>query len=193
GPLALVVAGLYLARRFGKANPGHGDLAETPVRLGLSKGERALWVGTARSHWALPLAVVGLGAGVALGAYQGWAPALPILVVVPVAWLLASVRVTASAAGVKVAYGPLRWPVTHIPLCRVAHAEAVEVVPIGWGYRGSLRLFGRAAVIVRKGEGLELSLIGGQSFVVTVDGAGTAAALLNDELTRARGGRRRAR
>ncbi|MHB8293768.1 MAG: DUF1648 domain-containing protein, partial [Acidimicrobiales bacterium] len=42
GPLALVVAGLYLARRFGKANPGHGDLAETPVRLGLSKGERAL-------------------------------------------------------------------------------------------------------------------------------------------------------
>lgn len=128
-----------------------------------------------------------LGVGVALGAGNDWALALSILAVSPAVWLLASVRVTTSASGVKVAYGPLRWPVTRIPLRRVTHAEAVEVVPTGWGYRGSLRLFGRAAVIVRKGEGLELSLTGGKSFVVTVDGAVTAAALLNDELARARG------
>ena len=48
--------------------------------------------------------------------------------------------------------------------------------PAGWGYRGSLRLFGRAAVVVRRGERLELSLMGEQSFVVTVDGSATAAA-----------------
>jgi hypothetical protein len=187
GPLALLVAALYLARRAGEANLGHGRLAETPARLGLSKGERALWVGTARSRWAPPVALVALGASVALGAGDDWALALSILAVSPAVWLLASVRVTASASGVKVAYGPLRWPVTRIPLRRVTHAEAVEVVPAGWGYRGSLRLFGRAAVIVRKGEGLELALTSGQSFVVTVDGAVTAAALLNDELARARG------
>lgn len=186
GPVALAAAGLYLARRTATACLGQSPV-EIPARLGMASGERALWVGTARNHWALPLSLIGVGAGVALGADQGWMSALPILVVAPAVWLLASVRVSASAAGVKVAYGPLRWPVTHIPLRRVARAAAVEVVPAGWGYRGSLRLFGRAAVIVRKGEGLELSLTGGQSFVVTVDGAVTAAALVNDELARSRG------
>ena len=79
---------------------------------------------------------------------------------------------------------------TFIPLRRIAHAAAVGVVPAGWNYRGSLRIFGRAAVIVHRGEGLELSLTGRQSFVVTVDDAATAAALLNDELACSQGGRR---
>ena len=39
----------------------------------------------------------------------------------------------------------------------------------GWGYRGSLRLFRYAALVTRSGAALELRLINGRRFVVTVD------------------------
>jgi hypothetical protein len=45
----------------------------------------------------------------------------------------------------------------------------------GWGYRGSLRLYRRAALNLRKGAGLRLELHDGRVFVVTVDDADTAS------------------
>jgi hypothetical protein len=48
-----------------------------------------------------------------------------------------------------------------------------------FGYRGSLLVFGSAAV-VRRGPALRLSLRDGKTFLVTVDDAATGAALLND-------------
>ena len=39
----------------------------------------------------------------------------------------------------------------------------------GWGYRGSLRLLKYAAVVTRGGEALELQLVKGRRFVVSVD------------------------
>jgi hypothetical protein len=39
----------------------------------------------------------------------------------------------------------------------------------GWGYRGSLRLMKQAALITRKGPGLELGLSGNRRFRVSVD------------------------
>lgn len=83
-----------------------------------------------------------------------------------------------------VRYGPLRWPHTRIALERILSAEAVDLAPTGWGYRGSLRLLGSAAVIIRRGSALSLRLAGGKSFVVTVDDAATGAALLNEEIAR---------
>ena len=54
----------------------------------------------------------------------------------------------------------------------------------GWGYRGSLRLTQRAAVVVRSGLALRLELQGGKRLSITVDDAGTAARLINGFVNR---------
>ena len=48
----------------------------------------------------------------------------------------------------------------------------------GFGYRGSLRMFRRAALITRPGEALVVELVGGRRFSVTVDDAASFAAAL---------------
>lgn len=42
----------------------------------------------------------------------------------------------------------------------------------GWGYRGSLRLIRRAALVTRRGDALELELSRRRRFIVTVDKPG---------------------
>jgi hypothetical protein len=39
----------------------------------------------------------------------------------------------------------------------------------GWGYRGSLKLLRKASLVTRRGDALQLDLVGGRRFVVTVD------------------------
>jgi hypothetical protein len=39
----------------------------------------------------------------------------------------------------------------------------------GWGYRGNLRLLRRASLVTRRGDALQLDLVGGRRFIVTVD------------------------
>jgi hypothetical protein len=70
----------------------------------------------------------------------------------------------------------------NIPLERMVAVEAIDVEPTawgGWGYRGSLRLFGRAAWVLRRGEGIRVDLEDGKTFAVTVDHADEGAAVLN--------------
>lgn len=184
GPWALAAAGTLLARRVRLGTMARAADGEGPARLGLAATERAFWLSGARSSRALPLAVVGLCGAVALGLTEGWEPALAVLAVSVAILCLSSVSVSASAAGVAVRYGPLHWPVTRIALRRIVSAEAIELSPRSWGYRGSLHIVGAAAVIVRKGAALHLDLKGDKSFLVTVDGAATGAALINDELAR---------
>jgi hypothetical protein len=54
----------------------------------------------------------------------------------------------------------------------------------GWGYRGSRRLFRKAAVVLRAGPALRLDLADDTQLVVTVDDAESGAGLLNDLLAR---------
>ena len=91
-----------------------------------------------------------------------------------------SVRVTVATRGVSVSYGLPGLRLTRIPLSRIASAAAVELRSFSFGYRGSLLLFGSAAVILRRGQALRLTLRDGKTFVITVDDAATGAALLND-------------
>jgi hypothetical protein len=79
--------------------------------------------------------------------------------------------------------GPRRWPRMSLSLADVATIEVIDdIAPLrygGWGYRGSLRLYRRAALVLRRGPGLRVKLRDGRVFVVTVDdpqGAVAAAA-----------------
>ncbi len=85
--------------------------------------------------------------------------------------------------GLRIEYGPLRWPVQRIPLDEIQQAAVVDIKPGewgGWGYRGMLRVFGKAAVVLRGGPGIVLELTGKRRLAVTVDDAGEGAGLVND-------------
>jgi hypothetical protein len=179
--IAVLVAGVATlnARRLETAQIPEPVLPSA----GLSPGGRGVWVGTARSVWALPIVV----ALAAIGAYFaltrspmfGLAPALIGLVALP----FVSLRVVADRHGVDIAFGPFGWPKRRIPLANIRRATTLDVVPMehgGWGYRGSLKLFGRAAVVLRGGEGLQLDLADDKVLTITVDNAEEGAGLLND-------------
>lgn len=53
----------------------------------------------------------------------------------------------------------------------------------GWGYRGSLRLMGWAALVTRPGNALALELTGGRRFMVTVDEPEAFASALSHSIT----------
>jgi hypothetical protein len=129
---------------------------------------------------------------VAAGALAGtaaahWGPGTVLLAVGVLTLGFTSVRVTVAARGVTVGYGPLGLRLTRIPLRRIASAAAVERIPFSFGYRGSLAVFGAAAVVLRRGPALRLTLRDGKTFLVTVDDAATGAALLNDLIAAASG------
>lgn len=157
----------------------------TPAARRLKPGESAAWSGTARSRWAPVGAAVGI-AGAAAALAFGRVPMAGLLLTVALVFVpFTAVWVTAGPAGVRVAYGPFLWPVSRVRMDLISSASSVEVRPAqwgGWGYRGSLKLFGKAAVVLRAGEGLRLDLRNGRVFLVTVDGAGGAAGVINEQL-----------
>lgn len=149
-------------------------------------GEQGAWSGTARSRWAWPFAGVFLAAAVVFAFVGSWWVAALSAFLAAIAGLFVTVRVTTDDYGLRVRPGGVRWPSVHISLQRIASAEAIDVRPMrwgGWGYRGSLRLMRQAAWVLRAGPGIKLTLTNGSVFVVTVDGADTGTAVLNDLTT----------
>lgn len=144
------------------------------------------WVGTARGRG---MEAVGLGiaaAGVVALLTETRAVS-PVLVVVGLVVRLAGrVRVTVDGTGLTADPGRARWPRVHVPLDDIDAVTSLHVNPWrwgGWGYRGSLTVFRRAAWVVRAGPGIRLDLRDGRRFVVTVDGAPEGAARLGSMLT----------
>jgi hypothetical protein len=179
GPAVLVAFSSYVLRRYGGL--GGPDDGSPRSSLGLRAGERAVWTGRARAPWAWPAAALLVAAGALVGIVAAqWGAAVPLLAAGVLMLGFTAVRVTVAARGVTVGYGPLGLRLTRIPRHRIASAAAVERTGFSFGYRGSLLVLGSAAVAVRRGTALRLTLRDGKTFLVTVDDAATAAALLND-------------
>jgi hypothetical protein len=179
GGAALVTAfaSLVLRRYGGFGSPDDAALAS----LGLRPGERAVWSGQTRAAWAAPLGVLLITAGALTGVLaRQWDPTFVLALAGVLTLCFTSVRVTVATRGVSVGYGVLGLRLTRLRLSRIESAAAVELRSFSFGYRGSLLLFGSAAVILRRGPALRLTLRDGKTFVVTVDDAATGAALLND-------------
>jgi hypothetical protein len=151
---------------------------------GPAAGERAAWAGRAHLAWWLPLVLIAIGAILVVSARSavGAVPAaLLVLVYLAFGWI----RVSVDARGLRIRYGLLPWPVTSVPLGDIRRAERIDLRPLewgGWGYRGSRKVFARAAVVLRGGDAIKLQLTDGSKFAVTVDDAATGAALLADLL-----------
>jgi hypothetical protein len=178
-----------LARRLEHARDER-VAADRPT-IGLRPSERAQWVGRCRSTFAWPM-VVGFGTAAVvvppLAALVG-APreswiAVVSLVLAAAALPFISIRVVVDRRGLRAELGPAGWPTVSFPLADIVAAEHVpDAIPVrsgGWGYRGSVRVFGRAALVLRRGDAIRLVLRGDRTFLVTVDDAATGAGLLND-------------
>lgn len=164
----------------------------------LSSGERAVWLRSVRLARG---GLIVLGAALALlvvvtiltVAVSGSAVAATILIVLIVlmaaviaATVVFHVRVDATGLTVNSATG---FPRIHLPLAEIDRVEVVEVSPMGefggWGLRWAPG--GGFGVVLRTGPGIRVTRRDRRVFTVTVDDAGTGAALLAAEAERAAG------
>ncbi|MFD3416265.1 DUF1648 domain-containing protein [Streptomyces decoyicus] len=161
---------------------------ETP-RLDLPAGTTAGWSRTISSPPLVALGVVLLGAGLLVGILADWLSSAGLLLGGAAVLPLASVRVTVDRHGLSLSptFLPYRCRFRRIPLDRVAEAGSRRIACFaefgGWGYR--IRA-GGSGLVLRSGEGIVVRLTNGKEFVVTVDDAATAVALLNTYTDRAR-------
>lgn len=143
------------------------------------------WSGRAQNGWMPLVLVVVLGHGAVMNLFlatmASYLNAAHLLVLVMLE-LFARVRVSVDARELTIRYGYLGWLRQRIALTRIGAARSFRLEPMehgGWGYRGSLRLFGRASVVVRGGPALGLELDAGRRLSITVDDADGAARLIN--------------
>ncbi|XIE79173.1 hypothetical protein AB6O49_16255 [Streptomyces sp. SBR177] len=186
------LAGLagWALTRFTRLVPPEPVAPAAPARtphLELGAHEVAGWsrAATSTPGTVLGAAFVVAGAGALFPALlvTPWPYALiaAIGLVVGVSGLaLSRVRVTVDRRGLTVTPGPLTRPRVRVPLDEVASATVREVRAVaefgGWGYRTRP---GRSALLLRSGEALSVRRANGFEFLVSVDDAETAAALLN--------------
>lgn len=161
----------------------------------IAKGERVVWVATTTMpRGALAFLLFVLLGLVALAAYMlvagvegGWIVALVVVVVGFALAATASFRVTITPEGFS-ARALLGWPRIRIPLDEVESARAVDISPFGefggWGWR--IAVDGRTGIVMRRGSAIEVSRQGRRPFIVTIDGAEEAAALLQAYVDRSR-------
>jgi hypothetical protein len=161
--------------------PAKDAIAADAPRATLADGERTTWIGNADAGSAIGVAVLAVAAVLALVVVtRVWAL---LIVVGLIGILIASmlrwvVRVDGTGLTVRSALG---WPRLRVPLDEVVRADVIEVRPLrdfgGWGLR--VGRGGRVGVVLRRGEALLVERTGGRSVAVTVDGAATAAGVLN--------------
>lgn len=177
--------------------PGDPRLPATgPVEGGvggadLAPGERAAWIGrstVARTAVVVEVVVV-LATLAAAALSRTWVLLGVSVLVVLLTLTIAAVTVRVDASGLTVR-SALGLPRTHIPADEVLRASATTVNPLGefggWGWRVALDGSGRTGMVLRRGEALVVERSAGRTFVVTVDGAAEAAALLTTMAERAR-------
>ena len=151
---------------------------------------RAAWTGRAHLAWWLPLVLIAIGV-ILVASARSLVGALPVALLLLVYLAFGWIKVTVDVRGLRIRYGLLPWPVTSVPLDHIRRAERIDLRPLewgGWGYRGSRKVFARAAVVLRGGDAIKLQLTDGSEFAVTVDDAATGAALLADLLAQSPAG-----
>ncbi|WP_226532460.1 DUF1648 domain-containing protein [Microbacterium paraoxydans] len=172
-----------------------GRTLEPRYAVHIEKGERVVWIATtSMPRGVIAFLLVVLLGLVALAAYllgtgtEGGAIVTLVVLVVGVALAAtASFRIAVTPEGFG-ARSLLGWPRVRIPVDEVESARAVDISPFGefggWGWR--IAVDGRSGIVLRRGPAIEVSRRGRRPFIVTIDGAEEAAALLQAYVDRAR-------
>ncbi|AZK92805.1 MULTISPECIES: hypothetical protein [Streptomyces] len=175
---------------------------DPPVRPGDADrltAEPAVWTGRATNRVQWLLAVAGaacLALGIELAVLGDWTSGVIALSMSVVGCVAAGllmlygtlpfvhVAVRVDSQAVEIRCGHIGLPRRRIPLAHVVHAEVdPRVTPRqwgGWGYRW--RPEQGTAIVVRRGEGIVVTLGDGRTFTVTVDDAEAAVRAIRDRL-----------
>ncbi|MEU1821817.1 hypothetical protein ABZ502_05085 [Streptomyces abikoensis] len=162
------------------------------ARLPLAESESASWTRVAGGRAQVGVGAITLVSAVLIGFVAGWPAALICAAFGVPLVLLCRVRVSADRRGITVTPAVLPWPRLNVPLERIEEAGHRSVDALrdlgGWGYKAHP---GVSGIVLRSGDAISARLTNGSEFVVTVDDAATAAALLNTLADRERsiGGR----
>ncbi len=149
--------------------------------LELGDGETVSWIGGCSVKW--PLVLLG-GLALVFFLMPGWWKLLGLAFVV-LGFLFLWVYVVINSHGLQVRLGG-GVPVKRIPLDRIKTVQAIDLEPSqwsGWGYRV---VPGGSAVVLRRGDAIQVNMTNDRRFAVTVDDAATGAALLSGLVTRLR-------
>jgi hypothetical protein len=168
--------------------PTSDAVAADAPRVTLANAERATWTAYADAGPAIGVGILAIAAVLALVVLTRiW----PLLIVVGLLVLLIAsmfrwmVRIDGTGLMVRSAIG---WPRLRVPLDEVVRADVIEVRPVrdfgGWGLR--VGRHGRVGVVLRRGPALLVQRTGDRSVAVTMDGAATAAGMLNAHADQAR-------
>ncbi len=146
------------------------------------------WVGTCNSTWAVPVATILAVAGVSLGGVAmvmgdagAAVPAISLVVAAMLVLPFRQVTVTVDRHEMRVDFSGPYWKPVVLRRSDIKKASAIDARPMrhgGWGYRGSLRIFHRLAVILRKGPAIRVEFSTGGWFIVTVEDAADGARAL---------------
>ncbi|MET7987631.1 MULTISPECIES: hypothetical protein [unclassified Streptomyces] len=189
--LIIGVATGALAWWLGRTAPRSATAPVLPS-LPLAEGEMAAWSRTVITRaLLLPAAAVTLG-GLVTAVFGPWQAGLPLVALGLACAPIAAVRVTVDRRGLTIASTFLPRPRLALPLDGIVDAGSAQIDAMGdfggWGYR---ILPHRRGVVLRSGEALSVRTVKGREYVVTVDDATTAAALLNGLVNRQAGERAR--
>jgi hypothetical protein len=181
GPLAVGAFSGVTSSRLAMAGRAPAQLVPPPAEVPLDRSALP-WSRTMSNRWLVGTSGTLAATGVAIMAIHPSLTGVPFLVAGVVLFPFSTIRVEVNAEGLFVYFGHLVWPRVRIELADMASAEAIDLRPMqwgGWGYRGSLKVFNRAAVVLRKGDAIAVTLKNGKRFAVTVDDARPGAALVN--------------
>ena len=198
-PFLIAAVGLVftgIALLFACSRLRDPDTVVDPEAVELAPGEIAAWTRRATAapafYWAIGIGIAFtvLACAVVIPATsgRGWPMAIVPVLLLVLLGLAGGWRVSAGPAGLTVR-GLFGIPVMRVPIADIASAVAVGVRPMrdfgGWGIRGAVGRGGhwRTGVIVRAGDAIEVTRRSGKQFVVTVDDAATAAAVLKAFIT----------
>jgi hypothetical protein len=139
----------------------------------------------ASATWAKAAIVLGCVLLIGTGLASVGSAIIPVSIAIGLLILaslcFAPVLVRASPAGVEMCFGPWRWPRVRVEAEEIVGVKALHVSPStqgGWGYRGSLKRMGRAALVIRGGEGLQIDLTEGRRLVLALPGISSLAEIV---------------
>lgn len=150
--------------------------------IAVADGETVSWIGGCTVVWPLLLLS---GVSVLFLVMDGWWKLMG-LVFLLLGLLFSRVYVVINNDGLQVRLGG-GVPAKRIPLDRVKTVEAIDLEPAqwaGWGYRV---VPGGSAVVLRRGDAIQVNMTNDRKFAVTVDDAATGTALLRGLVGRFQG------
>jgi hypothetical protein len=172
------LAGLILGRKWCPPRPSNLD--DPPVMV-IGPGERVSWVGRASARWPLILIGIAVSTFLFLPEWGAWLGGLLLVIALAFTHVEASVDVR----GLRVRLGV--FPARRIELAKISSARPIDLEPTDWGGWGWRVVPNGSAIVLRRGEALELILSSGRRFAVTVDDAAVGAALVNGLIARSGG------